>query len=269
MSIDILYLCMGSYAAFWPQFIESVQRNFCTDCKIRVIVFTDQPLDIPDSQIAIRIFHQDGLGWPFATLYRYRMFMRAAAEISKSDRTVFFNANCQIVSPIEADEFFGSESGLLAARHPGYFDKTPDQMPFERRPESCAYAVGADEYFQGALIGGATKPFLTACKSMSQAIEDDLDKGLLAVWLDESHWNAYLFNVARVQGIHVHKLTPAYLYPEDWQLPFEPRIRLLNKSKVIDVDRLKGHTPQTLVDLDRPGSRDLARRLWARMTFGR
>jgi histo-blood group ABO system transferase len=50
--------------------------------------------------------------------------------------------------------------------------------------------------------------------AMREAIDDDLRRGVVAAWHDESHWNRYL-----VDHPADVVLPPEYCCPESWPLP--------------------------------------------------
>lgn len=266
MKIAIAYICTGEYIKFWPDFHHSAESHLLPGTRKHYFVFTDGHLAPSDETTVIS---QDSLGWPFNTLYRFRMILRIRERLQAFSHIVFLNANCVVQRTIDFDEFFGQGADLVACVHPGFFNKPSAAHAYERRPRSRACVAGGAVYRAGGLMGGKTAVFLAAAEELAANIEDDLSRGVLALWHDESHWNAYLHARVPTLGLAVHDLTPGYLYPESWTIPFEPSILLREKSKVIDVDRIKGHTSRTPANRDRTGTRGLARSLWARMTFGR
>jgi len=56
-------------------------------------------------------------------------------------------------------------------------------------------------------------------------VDEDMDKNLIAVWHDESHYNRYLIDTPPT-----HILSPSYCYPESWRLPFEKKLLALDKN---------------------------------------
>ena len=56
-------------------------------------------------------------------------------------------------------------------------------------------------------------------------IEEDLSKGIIAIWHDESHLNHYLFN-----NPPATELNSGYCFPEGAKLPFEKKILALTKN---------------------------------------
>ena len=111
---------------------------------------------------------------------------------------------------------------------------------FEKRPASLAYIEGGDLYVAGGINGGDYSSFIDICKKLSANIDRDLQAGIVAIWHDESHWNAYINNNWHVIKPQVNLLTPDYLYPEGWQLPFEAKIILRDKSKYGGHNLLRG-----------------------------
>ena len=72
------------------------------------------------------------------------------------------------------------------------------------------------------------------CEVLNNNINEDLKKGIIAVWHDESHLNSYLVDKK------VKLLNPSYGYPEDWDLPFNPKIMILDKRKFASLNELRG-----------------------------
>lgn len=131
------------------------------------------------------------------------------------------------VGPVEEEIFpVNISSGLTGVIHPGYFNKHPFWFPYERNPTSEAvisHGYKKYRYFMGCLLGGQTMSFLEMCKICDESIKKDLEKGIIAVYHDESHINHYF------QDKEIMELDPGYGYPEGWNLPFTPRILILNK----------------------------------------
>lgn len=237
-SIAILYIALGKYDIFWPEFYESCEKHFCMGVNKHYFVFTDSD-QIKTNKNITAIF-QDDLGWPFSTLYRYKMFDRIKQTLGKFDYIVYLNGNCQFVSAVTLDEFFGTyPESLVACIHPGYHDANPSAFTTERRFISSAYIKNPKKYYAGGINGGSSAVFLQALPSLNQLIESDLQRGVLAVWHDESYWNAFLNNYQEIVGNYLHELDPGYLFPDQWSLPFSMKIKLRNKSDYFDVDGVK------------------------------
>jgi hypothetical protein len=247
MKIAILYICTGKYDVFWNEFYTSSEKYFCNLEHKHYFVFTDSQQIVDADNISI-VF-QDNLGWPFNTLYRYRLFLRVKEQLLQYDRVVFFNANSIFDKSIIFPEFFGVDSNLIGCIHPGFFDKSIEEYTYEKREASSAFVRKSWKYFAGGVNGGCSHQFIAVCESISQNIENDLQKGIVAIWHDESHWNAYLNNNYLEIKDRLHILTPAYLYPENWDLPFEKKIVLRDKNKFGGHSLLRGITKSSKLSL--------------------
>ncbi len=58
------------------------------------------------------------------------------------------------------------------------------------------------------------------CHELERRTEQDLQNGVIALWHDESQLNRYA-----AERSDYRLLTPAYWYPEGWDMPFEERYR--------------------------------------------
>jgi hypothetical protein len=239
MKIAVLYICTGRYPIFWKDFYQSCEQHFIREAEKHYFVFTDAAnIAYEEANARIHRIFQNNLGWPGNTLQRYGMFLGIRARLAAFDYLIFFNANLRFVSTIAASDFLPrGNQRLIAAVHPAFFNKTPNTMPFERNPHSLAFVDNGEgrRYFQGAINGGDRDAFLSAISIMDANINSDLSKGIVAAVHDESHWNRYL-----AVRDDVKELSPSYIFPEGWRLPFEPVIVSRDKDKYGGHDRLRG-----------------------------
>lgn len=240
MSIAILYICTGKYDVFWAGFHQSSEHFFCPSYKKDYYVFTDSK-QIKSTE-NVHVIPQDNLGWPLNTLYRYKMFLRIQGLLLKYDYVVYINSNAEFVSPVNFEDFFGINKKLIACLHPGFFNKSIQSYTYETRKQSLANVDTPHHYFAGGINGGKTAKFLSVIDIISKNIENDLANGIMALWHDESHWNAFLNNNFEKIQNDLHILSPAYLYPKGWNLPFEPKIILRDKTDYFKVYDEKGTT---------------------------
>lgn len=239
--IGMLYICTGKYSAFWKEFYESFERYFLPNCEKHYFVFTDaEKLEYEDENKNIHRFYQAGMPWPYPTLYRFKTFLQIEQELKKMDFLFFFNANMKAVKPVtEAMILPRSErrEELLVAAHPCFFDKRPSQFPYDRNPRCSAFIPYwfGKVYVQGACIGGKTEAFLKMCHVLDRRTDKDLKKGIIPLWHDESHLNRYILENKRYRYI-----SPSFIYPEGWELPFEPVIVYRAKNRYFDEKTEKG-----------------------------
>lgn len=228
-TIGILYICTGKYTIFWRDFYVSIEKYFLPDCEKKYFVFTDSlEIDFEKENKNIYRFHQEDLGWPNNTLKRFHIFLDKKNIIEQVDYLIFCNANLLIQETINSEDFLpqGNEK-LFAVQHPGFFNKQRNKFTYETNKNStaCIAKNEGDIYVAGGLNGGETSSFISAMKEMKNNIEQDFKNGIVAKWHDESHWNRYIINRSDVKI-----LDTSYLYPEGWNIPFQPRILIRDKS---------------------------------------
>ena len=126
---------------------------------------------------------------------------------------------------------------MLLVQQPGFWNKKPMFYSYDRNPRCTAYIpynCGRD-YVSGGLNGGTSAAFLAMCKELDRRTEQDIRNGVVPLWHDESQLNRY---AAEHPGSY-RLLTPAYWYPEGWQMPFEQKITVRDKSRYFDVAAVK------------------------------
>jgi len=237
---SVLYIFTGKYPIFCKTFYESAEKYFLNNHTKTYYVFTDaKNLAHETNTNAVKIY-QKNLGWPYNTLMRFSMFI-SQKEILKHNEYLFFcNANLNFVASV-GEEILPVTENLVALQQPGYWDKPREAFPYETNPKSTAY-IPFDKgtyYVMGALNGGKTESFLKMAEVLQKNIDKDLHHNIIAVWHDESHLNAYLADK------EFKLLNPSYGYPEDWDLPFIPKIQIVDKRKFYDLNIIRGISNNT------------------------
>lgn len=229
--IGILYICTGKYDVFWKDFYLSSEHFFLQypDYIKHYYVFTDsEHLYDEENNSNIHKIYQENLGWPNNTLKRFHMFLQIRESLlEETDYLFFFNANLLFTATVNEEVLPPNNSnGIVGTLHPGFFNQANTNFTYERSNKSTAYiAIGEGEhYYAGGLSGGRTKEYLKLCEHLKNQIDEDELNKIIAVWHDESHINKYFFNNPP------HTLSPGYLYPEGWSIPFEPKIMIRDKS---------------------------------------
>ena len=239
--IAILYIALGNYYIFWDNFIESCENYFCTDIEKEYFLFTDVPDKINTYDSKVKVFNQDNSGWPFSTLLRYHMFARLKNELQAYKYICYFNANSLFLKHINAEDFFGdSKHDLVGGLHPGYIHKSNEDYPFENRKTSTAFTENNQYYFQGCINGGRSKSFLIAIDKIKENIISDINKGIIAIWHDESHWNSYLNEKIKENSDSVKILDCNYLWPEEFNNNQNSRILMRDKNLFGGHAKLRG-----------------------------
>lgn len=208
-----------------PQ-INSIKENFKPSEDVTVFLFTDAKYKYTDKQ-----FYCKDLGYPGATLFRFRTMLSQEEELRKMDYLYYMDVDMLVVDKIGEevlDEF-------VATEHPGFINR---RAIYEDRPTSlaCVKNNEGSKYYCGGFNGGSTEKYLKMVKILEKNISIDYDNKITAVWHDESHMNRYL-----IDNPPTKVLSPAYCYPEPpedklyendvWKQKFTPKIYALNKSQ--------------------------------------
>lgn len=225
-TIGVLYICTGKYDIYWEQFYESSEKYFCPGLEKHYYIFTDS--QNIKSNARVTVIYQQRLGWPDDTLMRFHLFLRERHRYEKHDYLFFLNANMQFARKIRPKKILPSKrEKLVAVIHPYYYE-SPVGAPFESDHNSLAYADPnkARHYVQGCLNGGLTEDYLHMAEVLAQRIDKDKENGIIAVWHDESHLNAYLVGHPEYKA-----LDAGYAKPEGREgFPFKERVVILNKN---------------------------------------
>lgn len=240
MRIGILNIATGKYKNFLEPLFISMKKNFLVEHDKTHIIFTDDPTSIEEmtqriecKSLVIRIERK---GFPGDTLYRYHHFYGAVEQLRSlgdqcPEALYYIDADMLVRSKV-GDEVLPTQlKSLIATSHPGYHGislGTP-----ETNQNSKAF-IPNDRYrpcyWAGGFNGGEFQSFMDLSAEISKRIDEDDKRGIVAVWHDESHLNAYLSE----RGVldKVKTLTPAFCYPEEKKLPFEKKIVALCKNHV-------------------------------------
>lgn len=218
MNVGLLLIATGKYDRFIGPLIESARSYFMPAESITYFLFTDSEEVIHGDDVVVT--YQQHRPFPYPTLMRYEIFYRNKALFD----------NCDYLFYCDADMLFAAEVShkILAQRvatiHPGFLGGrgTP-----ETRPESlaCVYPHENMVYHAGGFNGGSRDEFIKMAQVLCKNIQTDLDNGIVAIWHDESHMNRYF-----IDNPPEIVLSPAYCYPEGWDLPFEKKLIALNKN---------------------------------------
>lgn len=231
MKIGILYIGIGRYVCFWPDFFKSCEEKLVNEAEKHYYVFTDQENQI-EAHDRVKVFHQDDMGWPLNSLFRFKMFNRIKDELADNDYLFFFNSNAKVVQTVTADDFLPKDedySALCMA--------TDDYSGFESRPVSVTYVAPGETryYFSGALNGGKCKPYLELIEGCNKLADTDLQNGIMPVWHDESVLNRFLV------GKSVKLMYRDMGKPANWSKPENPKIILRRKEEVLGRSWLRNY----------------------------
>lgn len=215
--VGLLIMATGKYIKFVEPLVNSARDNFCKNHEVTYFVFTDG--QVPPGNDIVSIY-QPKLGWPFDTMMRFETYARSSEVLSTQDYLFACDADMRFVNTV-GDEILGER---VATTHPCFLHS---RGCYDRNPQSlaCVWSNEGGTYFAGAFYGGKSEEVLKIAHILSERINDDLSRGIIAEWHDESHWNRYCLD---------HKptviLSPSYCYPESWNLPYTRRLLALDKN---------------------------------------
>lgn len=231
MKIGILYIGIGRYVCFWPDFFKSCEEKLVTEAEKRYYVFTDQEGQIEPHE-RVKVYHQDDMGWPLNSLFRFKMFNRIKDQLTDNDYLFFFNSNAKVMLPVTAADILPDEedySALCMA--------TDNQLGHETRKESAVSVQPGETryYFSGALNGGKCKAYLELISACNDLADTDLRNGIMPIWHDESVVNKFLV------GKRVKLMTRTMGRPVNWSEPKNPKIILRRKEDVLGRSWLRNY----------------------------
>ncbi len=219
-NVALAVVATGRYIEFVTPLIESANQNFLKNHNVTYYVFTDQDFDAPENTIVVP---HKRMGWPYDTMMRYHAYYANRDLFEDQDYVFAIDADMLIVDEV-GDEILSDHTAVM---HPGYVGR---RGTYETNPKStaCVRDYEGEYYFCGGVYGGSKDRFFHICKTCIDNIATDLNKGFIAVWHDESHWNRYCID---------HKpaviLTPSYCYPETGKYGnYHRRILALTKRNV-------------------------------------
>ena len=226
MKICILTIATNKYMQFVEKLYSDISEKFLPGAEINCLLFTDH--EIEEAGDNVRVHYIDHEPWPMPTLKRYNYFVKEKDFILEHDYCFYFDADMRI------DNLVGEEilaDGVVATKHPYQSLMDPSSQSFDRNPKSLAY-VPFDQktvsYYAGGFNGGKTESFIEMSEVIASNVNKDLEKGVVALWHDESHMNRYL-----IDNPPALELSPSYCYAEEFygtNYPYEPKIIALKKN---------------------------------------
>lgn len=194
--IAILYIATGQYIEYWKTFYEECEQYFLSNHIKSYFIWTDSQQIAHQEESHIHVIYQEQLNWPFPTLLRFQFFMQQREVLAEYDYIYFLNANISFLSAVGEEIFPTKEQGIMVALHPGLYNVPRERFTYEKRKRSRAYIpeTKGKYYVMGGFNGGRADSFLSLIEELHKAIQYDLERGIIAVWHDESHLNKYIID---------------------------------------------------------------------------
>lgn len=232
MTVGLLIIATNKYTKFIQPLIDSADKFFLKDVKHKMLfskekdveviyhIFTDKTNQIIETDRKVIFYPIEHKPWPLVTLSRYETFYNNRWALLDNNYLFYCDVDMLFVDSIGKEIL----SKRVATLHPGYVDSvgTP-----ERNLNSTAYIRETEnnKYFAGGFNGGESDEFIKMSTKLHFNINKDLNKGIIAVWHDESHLNNYL---------HKNKptviLDPGYCYPENSTIKYDKKLIALDKE---------------------------------------
>lgn len=224
MKICILTIATNKYLQFVEKLYDDIAERFLPGSEINCLLFTDHEVETSDN---VKVHYIDHEPWPMPTLKRYNYFVKEKNFILEHDYCFYFDADMRIDNPVGGEVL---SEGIVATKHPYQSFHSIQDMSYDRNPESLAYVPYGEgkTYYAGGFNGGKTDKFIEMAEIISDRVNRDLEKGVIALWHDESHMNRYL-----IDNPPALELTPSYCYAEEFygtDYPFYPKIIALKKN---------------------------------------
>lgn len=196
MKIAILYICTGKYEVFWDSFYKECNSLFYLGIDKHFFVFTDSERILQLGQDNVTVYYQKKTGWPYDTLLRFQWFMSIQDRLREYDFCYYFNANSTFEHEVNETviPFPTEDSPMVLWCHPNSFDdEFGESSNPERNPQSTAYIPEGTKCrcYGGGFFGGRSEAFITMCQELRDNIQQDLAKGIIAIWHDQSHLIKY------------------------------------------------------------------------------
>jgi hypothetical protein len=259
--LGIVSIATRDYLRFWKAQAASVDRHTQNANAISLYLFTDKVQEAEEfsqtlRNVRVKVFEIPSLGWPDATLLRYRMISQAKEALASQDLLMYLDADMLMADPLDIDEVRASSTrGMALVRHPGFFRpkglsgivnylKRPKLLlgdllmmvtqgglgSWETRPSSAAFVrrPNRKRYYCGGIWWGTSEIFLKFADDLRKSVDIDIGRGVTAVFHDESHLNMWAVNNAHSAE------SPAYCFVDSfaWLQNLSPKIKAVDKGIV-------------------------------------
>lgn len=232
MKVALIFIGTGRYLEYLPNWYDKIEENFLPGVNKTFFVFTDGELnELPDNIVVNHLEHKE---WPYISLERFKTILSVEEILSEYEYIIFMDADTLVIDKITPEDIF-NDKPLIGVYHPcAYLNMPPhNQYPgaFEVNPNSTACINDDDDcsvYYQACVWGGKNPEVMDMIRVLSENIQEDLSKNIIAKWDDESHLNKYFCSHKEL----VNTLSSSFAYPEVFSssCTFEPKIIHLAKD---------------------------------------
>lgn len=200
MNIGLLVIATGKYKVFLKDLIESANKFFLKEHNVKYFLFVDEEISLTSDRDIEQIIIEHK-PWPFPTLLRYKHFVNNSDKFGDLDYLYYVDSD-MIFENVVGSEIFDD---IVCVAHPWFIGNrgTP-----ENDKKSLAYIpdVVNFQYMAGAFFGGTKDCIMNMFEFISNQIDIDYSRGVIAKWHDESHSNKFFILYA------TKVLSPEYCY---------------------------------------------------------
>jgi histo-blood group ABO system transferase len=220
MKIGLLIIATNKYSQFIQPLISTADKYFLPSEEVTYYIFTNQDIDIQTDRKYVKV-ETEHREWPWMTLGRYKIFSNSSEILKEMDYLYYCDADMRFESLVGQEIL----SDLVATQHHGYYMQrgTPETNPLSL---ACVYPYENMQYFAGGFNGGKSENYLKMAKQLSENIDTDYSKDIIAIWHDESHLNRYV-----IDNKPTKILNPSYcFYEQSVDARFERKLVALQKD---------------------------------------
>jgi hypothetical protein len=221
-TLGVMSIATNVYLKYWMALASSIDTHVTAFQPVVLHVFTDQAQAAREfaqtlTKTSVVVHEIEPLGWPEATLFRYKIFSENIAEITEPF-LMYLDADTLVTADFEDDlgERMAQHGVLLVEQagswrpsalsrvlrfyflHPGaIFADTRKLLlegglgTWETRRISQAFVPRSrrKSYVTGAVWMGEREALSKMMAELATRVEHDWERGIVAVWHDESHLN--------------------------------------------------------------------------------
>jgi hypothetical protein len=117
--VGLLIISTRKYKIFIRPLLEQIDKFFLPKEELTVFLFTDEEFLYKEDKydFVIKQIQIEPLGWPFATLFRYKLFSEHSEGFKECSHVFYLDVDSKIVDVV-GREILGE--GLTVTLHPGF-----------------------------------------------------------------------------------------------------------------------------------------------------